>query len=82
MSEDKPKTEAPKENPAMGQIVGYLKDYPFLLITVASLLIRQRRPRLGGHRRGADRARLRRAQRGIRYVYDSNLVQSAWGRGQ
>ncbi|MBI5039815.1 MAG: hypothetical protein HZB57_00950, partial [Gammaproteobacteria bacterium] len=31
--------EAPRENPAMGQIVGYLKDYPFLLITIAGLLI-------------------------------------------
>src|SRR5437879_4230748 len=36
-SENKPKT--PEENPAMGQIVGYLKDYPFLLITIAGLLI-------------------------------------------
>ncbi|MCP5277805.1 MAG: hypothetical protein H6935_05505 [Thiobacillus sp.] len=33
------KPEAPKEHPAMGQIVGYLKDYPFLLITIAGLLI-------------------------------------------
>lgn len=31
--------EAPREHPAMGQIVGYLKDYPFLLITIAGLLI-------------------------------------------
>ncbi len=34
-----PSQEAPRENPAMGQIVGYLKDYPFLLITIAGLLI-------------------------------------------
>lgn len=39
MSEGEKKTEAPKEHPAMGQIVGYLKDYPFLLITIAGLLI-------------------------------------------
>lgn len=39
MSEGEQKTEAPKEHPAMGQIVGYLKDYPFLLITIAGLLI-------------------------------------------
>jgi FtsH-binding integral membrane protein len=39
MPEGEKKTEAPKEHPAMGQIVGYLKDYPFLLITVAGLLI-------------------------------------------
>ena len=39
MAEGEQKTEAPKEHPAMGQIVGYLKDYPFLLITIAGLLI-------------------------------------------
>jgi hypothetical protein len=39
MAESEKKPEAPKENPAMGQIVGYLKDYPFLLITVAGLII-------------------------------------------
>lgn len=39
MSEGEKKTETPKEHPAMGQIVGYLKDYPFLLITIAGLLI-------------------------------------------
>jgi hypothetical protein len=39
MSEGEQKTAAPKEHPAMGQIVGNLKDYPFLLITVAGLLI-------------------------------------------
>lgn len=39
MSEGEKKTEAQKEHPAMPQIVGYLKDYPFLLITVAGLLI-------------------------------------------
>ena len=39
MAEVEKQTEAPKEHPAMGQIVGYLKDYPFLLITVAGLVI-------------------------------------------
>lgn len=39
MSEGEKQTEAQKEHPAMPQIVGYLKDYPFLLITVAGLLI-------------------------------------------
>jgi FtsH-binding integral membrane protein len=39
MSEGEQKTAAPKEHPAMGQIVGNLKEYPFLLITVAGLLI-------------------------------------------
>lgn len=39
MSEGEHRTEAPKDHPAMGQIVGYLKDYPFLLITIAGLLI-------------------------------------------
>jgi hypothetical protein len=39
MTEGEHKTEAPKDHPAMGQIVGYLKDYPFLLITIAGLLI-------------------------------------------
>ncbi|MEW6677673.1 MAG: hypothetical protein AB1421_07115 [Pseudomonadota bacterium] len=39
MADDQKKPEAPTEHPAMGQIVGSLKDYPFLLITVAGLLI-------------------------------------------
>jgi len=39
MTNDEKKQEAPKESPAMGQVVGYLKDYPFLLITVAGLII-------------------------------------------
>lgn len=39
MSEDAKQPGATKENPAMGQIVGHLKDYPFLLITVAGLVI-------------------------------------------
>jgi hypothetical protein len=39
MADDQSKPEAPTEHPAMGQIVGSLKDYPFLLITVAGLLI-------------------------------------------
>ena len=39
MTDSDKKPEAPKEHPAMGQIVGYLKDYPFLLITIAGLLI-------------------------------------------
>ena len=39
MAEGDKQPEAPKEHPAMGQIVGYLKDYPFLLITIAGLLI-------------------------------------------
>lgn len=38
MSEGEQKTDAPKEPPAMGQIVGHLKDYPFLLVTIAGLL--------------------------------------------
>lgn len=39
MADSDKKPEAPKEDPAIGQIVGYLKDYPFLLITVAGLVI-------------------------------------------
>lgn len=39
MTDDEKKQEAPKESPVMGQVVGYLKDYPFLLITVAGLII-------------------------------------------
>lgn len=71
MSEGERKTEAPKEHPVMGQIVGYLKDYPFLLITIAGLLI------LSGLKEfkwvvGRSVA--------FRYVYDGDLVQSAWSR--
>ena len=39
MAEEEHKVDAPKEPQAIGQIVGYLKNYPFLLITIAGLVI-------------------------------------------
>ena len=39
MPEENKQLEVSKEPKSMSQIVGYLKDYPFLLITIAGLLI-------------------------------------------